>query len=250
MTHIPSHPDGNNTGPSWWIFIVIVAVIVVGFILGRVTAGKAAPNCPNTFVCEGGTDTAAEKYNPFEVPLNYCIENGFGTLACQEAAKEQEDKTITEEEMREAFKNLDEPKGTVEPEIGPTIDIPIEAPRDEIVLNDVQCGEAMVPDIDPRGPFSPLSDTGLVVLEFDRNQDGYSDYALLYQTKHGNREPYPLFYMVDVDFDDWADLVFIDLKGDGKCTSIKLYSNRKSPQYSPFEEGMDACPECDNGGEL
>ena len=66
--------------------------------------------------------------------------------------------------------------------------------------------------------------------ELIKQLDGESDIiAMSHLYWHGGSEythsEYPLFYVVDYDYDGQADFTLIDRMGDGNCSSLEVYLN-------------------------
>jgi hypothetical protein len=75
---------------------------------------------------------------------------------------------------------------------------------------------------------------GMIAELYDVNGDGRSDIALYSAMMDGEDENMiqrhqqkPIFYEVDEDGDEVPDFLFIDPKGEGKCSDLVLYSKEE-----------------------
>lgn len=91
-----------------------------------------------------------------------------------------------------------------------------------------------------------LSSNGLYAEHYDTNGDGKFDVLTLSYTDLSDKQhnAYPVFWIVDLDFDGEPDAVYIDKKGLGKCSDIVLYEDLNSQPYSEEK------PMLDRGGKL
>lgn len=76
--------------------------------------------------------------------------------------------------------------------------------------------------------------TGMTAVDLDTNGDGEVDVTALYNTAGAP----PLFWIVDLDLDGFADAVYVDPKGDGDCSHIVLYCEM-GKQNCPLQGPMD-----------
>lgn len=74
-----------------------------------------------------------------------------------------------------------------------------------------------------------VDSNGLLLEEYDTNGDGKPDLATLSHIEGNGHKKHPLFYIVDRDFDDVPDFIYIDKKGDGRCRDIVLYEDLTIP---------------------
>jgi hypothetical protein len=72
---------------------------------------------------------------------------------------------------------------------------------------------------------------GLVLEGYDTNKDGKADITTLSHNEGawGSHRAFPLFYLLDLDFDGEPDAVYIDREGFGFCTDIMLYEDLNMP---------------------
>lgn len=66
-----------------------------------------------------------------------------------------------------------------------------------------------------------LEANGLESFHFDSNANGKWDMEMLIPQDDPNR--YPLFYIIDKDYDGKKDYTYIDHKRDGTCSGIEIY---------------------------
>ncbi len=89
---------------------------------------------------------------------------------------------------------------------------------------------------------------GLLAEEYDTDGDGKKDVVALSsitgQAPAGGvgevpHQLFPTFYIIDVDKDGQPDLVYVDVNGDGKCASVRLYEdlNVAPTQIQPGQVG-------------
>ena len=85
---------------------------------------------------------------------------------------------------------------------------------------------------------------GLFAEGYDRNSDGLADIVTFSHTRgptssgdepQVEHDPHPLFYIVDIDFDQLMDAVYIDVGGLGKCDEIILYEDLTIPHGPQFK---------------
>lgn len=76
--------------------------------------------------------------------------------------------------------------------------------------------------------------TGMTAVDIDTNGDGQVDVTALFNTDEGPA----LFWIVDKDYDGFADAVYIDPHGEGDCDHIVLYCEM-GKQNCPMQGPMD-----------
>jgi len=91
-------------------------------------------------------------------------------------------------------------------------------------------------------------ENGLVAESYDLTRDDKLDLMTFSHqdgTKDGHKR-YPVFYMIDLDQDGNPDVIFVDRKGDGQCSSIEVYEDLRVPhdaganfQHDAMKEGRD-----------
>lgn len=67
---------------------------------------------------------------------------------------------------------------------------------------------------------------------YDTNNDGKFDIQTLSYRDLAVHNANPVFWMVDLDYDGEADVVYIDKKGLGICTDIVLYEDLNNLPYT------------------
>lgn len=87
---------------------------------------------------------------------------------------------------------------------------------------------------------------GLYAERYDTNNDGKFDIVTLSTILSAHREgdeavvlthaEHPTFYMVDLDYDDFPDVLYVDKGKGGRCEDIVLYRDFNRPQ-TPNDQG-------------
>jgi hypothetical protein len=85
-----------------------------------------------------------------------------------------------------------------------------------------------------------FASTGLYAEHYDTNGDGKFDVVAFSDVnlKTLEHKANPVFWMVDRNYDGTPDAVYIDVKGKGQCSDIKLYQDLNAPQ-SNFDTPSD-----------
>lgn len=104
----------------------------------------------------------------------------------------------------------------------------------------VACGKLPAPASLPAPTIRSDAGAGLVFEEYDRNGDRLIDYAVvsvMVQADGSQDEytiaPFPLFYIIDYNYDGYADVSLIDTVGKGRCDDIVLYQDFTVPHEEP-----------------
>ena len=91
-------------------------------------------------------------------------------------------------------------------------------------IGNVNCNDLIIPN-DKYLYNAFMGSNSFWVVQFDRNQDGYQDYEIDYQTFQGFVEEYPLFYILDNNFNTSPDVIYIDIVVNADCKDVEIYAD-------------------------
>jgi hypothetical protein len=88
-------------------------------------------------------------------------------------------------------------------------------------------------------------ENGLFAESYDTDGDGKVNVTTLSHPNRGkwgndSHDAHPLFYLVDLDQDDYADQTWIDPIGEGKCSDIILYEDHNMPHEAGLNLEVEA----------